>query len=1638
MDPACVARTPTRCNDAGVTSAQTPADEEWQSVLRCLPAPVAVAASRWLSEAHPLARLTRMVGAFEALLRLATLLSLADLVRRHHGRLPPKLLSSLGPSLRQPTLGVWLGLLQQTLAAHERLRPEEPPCSSATRCARDLQVRVLLPVLRGGCDDPAQGLLALRNLTLAHNDAPDDHFRKQLEEGGHEARAQQGLRAARDAWLPLRLVYVERRGRVRPLEGPDSAPGLEEEAPAALHAELAALVGGVVVLQPAGEPVLDLGPFVALAQAPADPLHPSGRSEGAQVETYVRVAPSGGSIGYSRLGAPPYVERGGPALERFRALFPALFVEGRARERDFLVELRDDAKLHIGREDLVAAAREALRAATTGAFWLAGGPGAGKSTFVARVVDDPALLEVAQRLVVVHRFRRGDARASLASFLYGAVDQLAEWLPALLPEDRRRLARARPARPESPNDLSYLRERLRELVGLVKEGRAAEGATGGGAPARALFVLDGLDEVAESDPEVLDLPLAFAAPGVVWLCVGRDEGAVSSRLRDVACLLRTPGGEGLRRLPGLSRDDVRAILYEKLLPRPDLLAAVFQLDGRGPTGAENPVVERLFRLQDGRAQYLRLLVEDLLSGRLTPEAFARDPAPPSLDGYYAELWRGYGFTEDAILQQQALALLTQVRAPLSEAELGALLGFSSDRTLTAAEQARVAAGLAACDSLFASAPAADGTFGRRFDHESARAHWVRSHELLAGQAASLLVRASEVPDDPRLRAARSHLAEHGAAYLLAAGRPAAALRLLASLPLLLDRLERAPVSLVVAETLERMRQAQSAGADDADGAVAFLAEISQGVALGGVPVLLSAALREGPESAIGRAAAAWLAAPEREDRARAFLAPVAPPQTRRRLVRWTVHAPRGHHPMWLATEAGERAGGGGDLVLVSNGWQTQAFEATTGRAWGPVREHERLGFRRIVRLPGQGHVAVEGSRLHLVRWPPQGSIDCELLHDASRDTRRILDVLPSTAPSGSDVEAVLLCELADGRLQARAVRIGAEGRAAPGPHASGRPPTRPVPLALDARLLDGGRLAVLQHGSGPCFYDLVGDHRVGAAPSRTVGGALRFLGGGQLRRALLGLAIPLAVTLVTLAPGARPYREEASFTALLGTVAVCTGVLLLSLRGLPHRLGTALLGRVLSAGAAVPGRDGGSVWTSDGAGFVRWSLPRRGWWPFQRARMRILERRDGVPARHRAVLFETDLGGVVGFRADLDAGLVLEHAASSGSRCVDVAPLAGAPDSAVSTLGGQALAYADTSGHTVSCVTLPAGPTPPSPELRAPICRLLGLAQLGAFALLRADGTLEVVDAATGRTAGATTLWRPRAGRLGGEEGILGMEPLWHPKPPRALSNPLVVDERDAAVRLWFRSHRWIWQSCSLRELHTGRTRVKPWLFPGRVNLSLVRAVPPAFPIELRAWGWHGRLRPLLRGLDRFEGRLWRDGALLRPMRAAWGDASHGHLRWRADPLRPGQEYRMEGPRLWSGPLLHGREPDLTPLPPGADDGSAGEPCERSFEVSDDGAWVAECVERGPVLLRSGRTHEVVRVLDAQGPLAELSFSPRGRFLLTVYRHEPLVARVWEVASGRLVTTWADRTEIVLSDWLGDTLGLVTHERLHLLRLRGA
>jgi WD40 repeat protein len=712
-------------------------------VLERLPSVVALGLRDYQTESDPLLKAWHMCDFVEICLRTMVALAVGDWLNAA-GELPAALRRELGARIEQPTLGKWRGMALALC--------KQPPSATCLPELYGFVADVLDPAMQGASVNDS--LLALRN-RLAHGGGMSRNLAARLL-AAHQERFANIVQSM--DWLGEIALVVpgssrdpDERGSMSRMLGPTTAltpmwldPDLHGAARAAAPG-----AGAVVALR--GRRALNLWPLLQYGspgERDLGALDPVPLIYARRDAMRLLLTPLG-----SEQAAMAEADR--HALGWFEGL-----IERAARPRivwqvpGFEAELHRDASHVVGRRGELDTLARAASAVERGVLWISAPAGMGKSLLLAafhaesiaaqeaqvgpaeqagisagNLAEIPAQGSAPSALVLAYRFKVGDPRCSREHFLRFAVERLEHRHP-----DAASRRRPTPAR-------------LGEL--LDRE-------------ARAVLVLDGIDEIAAVDPGfAADVPL-YLADRALWICAGRPERGLDQTFARPGCRRVFPAG-----LPPLSAADTRAMLLDKIGPLSKRLLRC-ETD-RGDTSI-NPFVDRVVARAQGLPIYVTYVIGDVLSGRLR-EFDERAALPPSLDAYHCTLLERSGVGSVAQLLTPMLAALAIAREPLPAEVLHALLLRRTLVTDSPAGRAAVHAALGRLAPLLALVPADDrGALGHdayALFHLPLRGHVLASPAMSEAVATARLAmnRAARTvhqrPADP----ARPYLLCHGITHL---------------------------------------------------------------------------------------------------------------------------------------------------------------------------------------------------------------------------------------------------------------------------------------------------------------------------------------------------------------------------------------------------------------------------------------------------------------------------------------------------------------------------------------------------------------------------------------------------------------------------------------------------------------------------------------------------------------------------------------------------------------------------------------------------------------------------------------------------------------------------------------------------------
>jgi WD40 repeat protein len=596
-----------------------------------LPSLLALPLHHYKTETSPVLRLWHACDAIELTLRLAVMLGVGEFAAA--GPLPDELRVKLKQSIEEPTLGKWKAMALELL---RKLPGDGAFCPALLALVED----IVVPLLDGAGDPrtPERSFSSLRN-QLAHGGGMTQAVAsRMLVVWGSRLRA---FSASLSPLAEMRLVVRTTPGELGVLAGPSPKPRPWMAPSPQIRDRIEAfLQRGDEVAAVRGDRCLQLWPLAAFGRpAPADAEEPPARE--ATLQVYARRGDV--RLQFTAIGSEEAAVSHGDemALARFLDLFrvdaPSDFV---AKAYTFAVpsfeaEVRKEGAKLVGRTTELDIVRKTIAETEAGVLWLAGAAGSGKSCLVARVASELLDASPTPVIVLLYRFKAGDARCSRESFLRYVLERL----------------------PSPEGDAQERNASSRSLVRALHERLAAVDS------GNVFFVLDGLDEIAERDHTFArDVVLRAAENGGTWLCVGRPENGLPEAFANARAIF--PEG-----LPKMGEGDVRAMLIERIGSR---RFSLLKGDRDNGDRVSNPFIANVVEAASGLPLYVELLIRDILGNRFRA-LDAGEKLPPSLGAYFEELLRACRISVIEGLKPHLIATLAVAREPLPAAALSHIL-----------------------------------------------------------------------------------------------------------------------------------------------------------------------------------------------------------------------------------------------------------------------------------------------------------------------------------------------------------------------------------------------------------------------------------------------------------------------------------------------------------------------------------------------------------------------------------------------------------------------------------------------------------------------------------------------------------------------------------------------------------------------------------------------------------------------------------------------------------------------------------------------------------------------------------------------------------------------------------------------------
>ncbi|MEI6513587.1 MAG: hypothetical protein WCO51_09985, partial [bacterium] len=343
-------------------------------------------------------------------------------------------------------------------------------------------------------------------------------------------------------------------------------------------------------------------------------------------------------------GFQPKAQQMAEFTDRFKEVFRLKdWKEAKEREKeavDFKDHIVELSKGVIGRDEQVEDIKQWIKehAEQGGILWIGGKPGVGKSALMAKVAW--LLRGDSSIRVLPYFFRAGDAHCNPSDFYQTAGSFLQRELDLTVASEHRF---------SSENNFHLLMDELDRR----RQARSDNPSI--------VYILDGLDEVADLHPDFVKLPLSTQFPGVLWICTGRLDEKTKALYESSKVNKLWSSGELSRLRPSEIRDLIETEGEEALRHELQLL----------DISIANNFIKVLSERSEGIPLYIKLAIQDLKEGRLRLDR--PNDLPPSLEAYFERLLSSENVSDISRILTAIMCILSLVHEQLDRETIVSLL-----------------------------------------------------------------------------------------------------------------------------------------------------------------------------------------------------------------------------------------------------------------------------------------------------------------------------------------------------------------------------------------------------------------------------------------------------------------------------------------------------------------------------------------------------------------------------------------------------------------------------------------------------------------------------------------------------------------------------------------------------------------------------------------------------------------------------------------------------------------------------------------------------------------------------------------------------------------------------------------------------
>jgi hypothetical protein len=236
----------------------------------------------------------------------------------------------------------------------------------------------------------------------------------------------------------------------------------------------------------------------------------------------------------------------------------------------------------------------------------------------------------------------------------------------------------------------------------------------------------------------------------------------------------------------MSEADIHQMLLERL---GNLRKRLIRGDRDEGEKVVNGFVQRVARHADGLPIYVRYVVNDVLGGKLSPEAGTL--LPPSLAAYHEKILDRCEIGDLKLVLPPLLGILAIAREPLTVPALADLVARQTRITQGHQFEALLHQALSAIGAMVRRLSTPEDEDGFTIFHQSFREHVLSSSRMafIVESARSAMAEAALIPSVFGATSAARYLFRHGVAHLVEAGKNDQAISLLTDFRYLMERLK---------------------------------------------------------------------------------------------------------------------------------------------------------------------------------------------------------------------------------------------------------------------------------------------------------------------------------------------------------------------------------------------------------------------------------------------------------------------------------------------------------------------------------------------------------------------------------------------------------------------------------------------------------------------------------------------------------------------------------------------------------------------------------------------------------------------------------------------------------------------------------